>query len=98
MFWEKAEHDDKNPNAAFHHRKTFEKMTLRKQQKVDLETYKKFYEFRDQQFKVLDLLKDIFKRETKKTQILEHDRAIMNLEYKLLQGEKTKIANPITGP
>lgn len=31
MFWEKAEHDDKNPNAAFHHRKTFEKMTLRKQ-------------------------------------------------------------------
>lgn len=63
MFWEKAEHDDKNPNAAFHHRKTFEKMTLRKQQKVDLETYRKFYDFRDQQFKVLDLLKDIFIRE-----------------------------------
>jgi len=38
-------------------------MTLRKQQKVDLETYRKFYDFRDQQFKVLDLLKDIFIRE-----------------------------------
>jgi hypothetical protein len=47
MFWEKAEHDDKNPNAAFHHRKTFEKMSLRRRQNVDLETYRKFYDFRD---------------------------------------------------
>jgi hypothetical protein len=48
--------------------------------------------------KVLDLLKDIFIREQKKSQLLEHDRGIFNLEYKLLQGEKTKIVNPLLAP
>jgi hypothetical protein len=73
-------------------------MSLRRRQNVDLETYRKFYDFRDQQFKVLDLLKDIFIREQKKSQLLEHDRGIFNLEYKLLQGEKTKIVNPLLTP
>lgn len=82
IFWEKADYDDKNDNAAFHRRQT-DKMKLRgRQQKIDLEAYKKFYDFWTHQFAGLDILQDMYEREIKKQEIIETEKAIFNLEFK----------------
>lgn len=55
MFWEKADYDDSDTNAAFRKRQK-DKMKLRKKVKYELESYYKMFEHRKESIRVLKIL------------------------------------------
>jgi hypothetical protein len=62
LFWEKADFDDIDTNAAFRKRQK-EKMKLRKKTKYEIESYFKMFELRRDSIRVLCILQDLCKRE-----------------------------------
>lgn len=68
MFWEKADYDDVDVNAAFRKRAK-EKMKLRKKTKYEIESYFKMFELRNDSVNVLRLLQDVWRREEYKKKI-----------------------------
>lgn len=55
MFWEKADYDDVDTNAAFRKRAK-EKMKLRKKTKYEIDAYHKMHELRRESIHVLKIL------------------------------------------
>jgi hypothetical protein len=62
MFWEKADIDDNDQNAAFRKRQK-EKMKLRKKTKYEIESYFKMFELRTDCVNVLHMLRSVYQRE-----------------------------------
>ena len=62
MFWEKADIDDNDQNAAFRKRQK-EKMKLRKKTKYEIESYFKLFELRTDCINVFHILQSVYQRE-----------------------------------
>lgn len=84
MFWEKADIDDNDQNAAFRKRQK-EKMKLRKKTKYEIESYFKMFELRTDCVNVLHLLRSVYAREElkKKKHLLEWATSEISIEQTL---------------
>jgi hypothetical protein len=80
MFWEKADFDDVDPNAAFRKRQK-EKMKLRKKTKYEIETYFKMFELRTDSLNVLHILQDVWRREEIKKKLNQIDQVVFESQF-----------------
>jgi hypothetical protein len=87
MFWEKADYDNVDTNAAFRKLQK-EKMKLRKKTKYEIESYFKMFELRRDSVRVLHVLQSVWKREELKKKGSLTDQAMFDLQMEISLKER----------